>query len=146
MVETVVVWLHVMSLALWFGGLFAYVVIVWPVLLRDNSTGFPRETLVSIGVRTAPWIYAAMSGALTTFGIHWWLGGYRDWPGWSPWTYALLLLLLVGNNVYGSLAAWPRIMFATDDAARSCWDAFYSRAAMALLLGLAMLSVSVVAS
>ena len=145
MVETVVVWLHVMSLALWFGGLFAYVVIVWPVLLREKPSGFPRETLVSIGVHTAPLIYAAMSSALITFGIYW-LGGFGDWPGWSARIYALLLLVLVGNNVYGSLAAWPRIMFATDEAARSCWNAFYSRAAMAMLLGLAMLSVSVVAS
>ena len=145
MVETVVVWLHVMSLALWFGGLFAYVVIVWPVLRREGPSGFPRETLVSIGVRTAPWIYAAMGGALITFGAYW-LGGFGDWPGWSAWIYALVLLVLVGNNVYGSLAAWPRIMFATDEAARSCWNAFYLRAAMAMLLGLAMLSVSVVAS
>ena len=132
---------------MWFAGLFrATSLRLARCLLRGiRSQGLPRETLVSIAVRTAPWIYVAMSSTLITFGIYW-LGGFGDAPAWFGWLYGLVLLLLVGNNVYGSLAAWPRIMFAPDEAARSCWSRFYRRAAVALALGLTILSASVVAS
>ena len=146
MLVNVVIYLHVMSLALWFGGLFAYVAMVWPALTGESVSGFPRAMLVAIGVRTAPWIYLAMSSALVTFGAHCWLGGLDDYPLWLGGFYGLVLVALIGNNVYGSLVGWPRVMFAPEPVARRCWAAMVRRAVVAVVLGLGLLSVSVVTS
>ena len=52
----VLIYVHLLSLTLWFGGLFGYVAIVWPAILSEADGAFPRDLLVRITVRTAPWI------------------------------------------------------------------------------------------
>lgn len=143
MLNQTLVYLHVMSLAMWFGGLFGYVLIVWPTLLHTAAPGFPRQVLVTIGMRTAPWIYLAMGTALVTF-FAYWFAGLGDVPAWCYWLYLVVLGLLAANNVYGSTVAWPRIMLFPEAAARRSWRAFYWRMAISLGVGLAALSVCVV--
>src|ERR1700750_605118 len=70
-VSAVLIYAHVISLSLWFGGLFGYVVIVWPAMTSDVDGAFPRALLARIAMRTAPWIYLAMATALLTLAGIW---------------------------------------------------------------------------
>lgn len=133
-------YLHLMSLALWFGGLFAYVAIVWPSAFRLSAPDFPRATLATIGTRSAPWIYLAMVSALASYLVYW-LGGFADIPSGAAIGYLIVLLLLIANNVYGSLVTWPRIMLSTGAQVRRVWRVFHARMAISLVVGLGMLSV-----
>lgn len=134
---TVATYLHVVALSLWFGGLFGYVVIVWPAIASDAGEKFPRDLLVGIAVRTARWIYLAMATALLSLAATVVMGGG---PRPAVWTagYGSLLLALVANNVYGSLVAWPRMMFAPEPVARKEWRSFRVRMAISLAVGLAL--------
>lgn len=139
MIETLAGYVHAMSLALWFGGLFGYVMIVWPQILRAAAPDLPRALLVSIGTRTAPWIYLAMASALGSFLLFWAL---TDIPLRAALPYLLVLLGLIANNVYGSLRAWPTIMMAPDAEASAAWSAFFLRMAISMVVGLGLLSLT----
>ena len=132
----VLTYLHVVALSLWFGGLFGYLVIVWPVITRDAGDELPRGLLAGIAVRTAPWIYLAMATALVSLAAAWAMGGGVR----APWMagYTLLLLALVANNVYGTVVAWPRLMFAPEPAAKREWHWFRVRMAVSLAIGLTL--------
>ena len=138
------VYLHLLSLTLWFGGLFGYVAIVWPAVLAEAGGAFPRDLLVRIAVRTAPWIYLGMSSALLSFLGIWMMGG----PAPAVWMagYGMLLTALVANNVYGTLVAWPRIMFAPERIARREWFWFRVRMTVSLVVGLGLYSLAVIAT
>ena len=127
--------LHVISLGLWVGGLFGYVVIVWPAIIRDANGKFPRSLLAVIAMRTAPWIYAAMGCALLTFAAIWLRGGIVVQRFWIV-SYGLLLTTLVGNNVYGTVTAWPRMMLLPFAGARQEW--FWFRVRMGTSLGIVL--------
>ena len=133
------IYLHVLSLTLWFGGLFGYVVIVWPAIMREADGAFPRDLLVGIAVRTAPWIYLGMSTALLTLAGVWLMEGS---PARGLWMagYTVLLLTLVANNVYGTKVAWPRIMFLPESLVRREWFWFRVRMSVSLVVGLALFS------
>ena len=142
LVPGALIYLHLLSLTLWFGGLFGYVAIVWPAIMREADGAFPRTILVMIAVRTAPWIYLGMSTALVTLlGI-----GLMNSVAAVQWLagYGLLLIVLVANNVYGTLVAWPRIMFAPEKAARREWFWFRVRMTASLVVGLALYSAAVI--
>jgi len=141
----VLVYLHVISLSLWFGGLFGYLVIVWPALMSDADGEFPRAILARIGMRTAPCIYLAMSTALVTLAAVWIVDGVA---ARTPWMvgYSLLLVALVANNVYGSTVAWPRIMLLPRTIARQEWFWFRVRMGVALVVGLALYSAALIAT
>ena len=66
-----VIYVHVISLSLWFGGLFGYVIVVWPAIMSEADGGFLRALLARIAMRTAPWIYLAMASALLSFVAIW---------------------------------------------------------------------------
>src|SRR5688572_7348389 len=94
-------YLHVLALSLWFGGLFGYVVIVWPAIMSEAGDAFPRDLLVRIAVGTAPWIYTGMATAVLSLAAIWAMGaGTR-----AMWMagYTVLLIALAANNVYGTL-------------------------------------------
>jgi hypothetical protein len=135
-------YVHVMSLALWFGGLFGYVVIVWPVILRAGAPVLPRSLLASIATRTALWIYLAMASALLSGFSYWYLGAAAI-PRGAAAVYFSVLLALVANNMFGSLRSWPAIMLAPDAMAWSAWRAFYGRMAISMVLGLSCFSAGV---
>jgi uncharacterized membrane protein len=137
-------YVHVISLSLWFGGLFGYVVIVWPAIISEANGDFPRALLARIAMRTAPWIYLAMASAVASLVAIWLLDPV---PIRAPWmlAYALLLTALVANNVYGTLVAWPRIMLLPGRSAATEWSRFRWRMSVALVLGLTLYSVAVVA-
>ncbi len=137
----ILAYVHVMALAMWFGGLFVYVLIVWPALTRLSEDGFPRAPLVMIGIGTTPWIYLAMVGALASL-ASWWVLADTKLPTAALTAYFALVLLLVANNVYSSLVAWPRIMLLPSVAARRAWQAFCARMFVSLALGLTALSFS----
>ena len=142
LVPGALIYLHLLSLTLWFGGLFGYVAIVWPAIMREADGAFPRTILVMIAVRTAPWIYLGMSTALVTLlGI-----GLMNSVAAVQWLvgYGLLLIVLVANNVYGTLVAWPRIMFAPEKAARREWFWFRVRMTASLVVGLGLYSAAVI--
>jgi hypothetical protein len=141
---SVLIYLHVISLSLWFGGLFAYVVIIWPALMIDAAGEFPRAILARIAIRTAPWIYLGMSVALMSLAAIWIL----DESARSPWLlgYSLLLIALVANNVYGSVVAWPRIMLQPQRVAAREWFWLRVRMSVALVMGLALYSAVIIAT
>ena len=136
-------YLHIISLALWFGGLFGYVLIVWPSIFATENPTFPRQLLTSISVRTAPWIYMAMVSALLSLLLYLALGQSKITMPWK-FGYFCALLLLIANNVYGSIVAWPRIMLSPDNSAIRSWRFFYLRMILSLILGLSLLSLAVI--
>lgn len=137
------VYAHVMSLALWFGGLFGYVFIVWPAAFKTAAPTFPRTVLAEIASRTAPWIYLAMAGVLFSY-VLWWILGFSLWGTREMIAYFLVICLLIGNNVYGSLKAWPTIMMAPEPNARNAWKSYYARMAISLVIGLASFSLTII--
>jgi uncharacterized membrane protein len=141
----VLIYLHLLSLTLWFGGLFGYVAIVWPAILSEADGAFPRDLLVRIAVRTAPWIYMGMSSAFLSFAGIWLMGGVSAPALWMA-TYGVLLAALVANNVYGTLVAWPRIMFSPENVARREWFWFRARMTVALVVGLGLHGIAVIAT
>lgn len=140
----VLTYLHVLALSLWFGGLFGYVFIVWPAIISEAGEEFPRGLLVGIAVRTAPWIYMAMATALLSLAAIWVMGG----GGRTFWMagYGVLLIALVANNVYGTMVAWPRMMFAPERAARKEWYWFRLRMTISLVVGLALHAAAIIAT
>ena len=143
MFEESVRYIHITSLAMWFGGLFGYVLIVWPSIMRNQESEFPRQLLSSIAVRTAPWIYLAMGSALISFSIYL-IGRFDSLPMYCKLIYLLVLVLLIANNVYGSVVGWPRMMLSPDASAFTSWRWFYRRMATSLVAGLTLLSVAIV--
>lgn len=141
----VLIYVHLLSLTLWFGGLFGYVAIVWPAILSEADGAFPRDLLVRIAVRTAPWIYLGMSSAFLSFLGIWVMGGVPA-PSVLFAVYGVLLAALVANNVYGTLVAWPRIMFAPERVARREWFWFRVRMTASLVIGLGLHGIAVIAT
>ena len=137
------IYTHVFSLSLWFGGLFGYVMIVWPAIMVHADGEFPRALLARIGMRTAPWIYLAMASALLSFVTTWAAGAVNVNATWML-GYGLVLAGLVSNNVYGTLVAWPRIMLLPKRSAGQEWFWFRVRMSVSLVVGLALYSVAVV--
>jgi hypothetical protein len=137
-------YLHIASLSLWFGGLFGYVVIVWPAIASEAGDAFPRDLFVAIAVRTFPWISLAMATAVLSLVVIWLTGGAAR-AVWMT-VYTMLLLALAANNVYGTLRAWPRIMFLPERAAIKEWYWFRVRMMVSLVVGLALHSVAIVAA
>jgi uncharacterized membrane protein len=134
--------LHLISLGLWMGGLFGYLVIVWPAIIGEAAGRFPRSLLAVIAMRTAPWIYAAMGCALLTFATAWLSGALlvqRFWIG----SYGFLLTTLVGNNVYGTVATWPRMMLLPSVGARQEWLWFRVRMGVSLGIGMALYTAAI---
>jgi uncharacterized membrane protein len=136
------IYVHITSLSLWFGGLFSYVAIVWPAITSDADP-FPRTMLARIGMRTAPWIYLGMSTAVLSLAGIWVID---DVAARMPWlmAYTLLLTALVANNVYGSVVAWPRIMLLPQRLVRREWFWFRVRMSVSLVVGLALNSVAII--
>jgi uncharacterized membrane protein len=146
MTDTVIsaaIYLHVISLALWFGGLFGYLFMVWPAVMSHADGSFPRDVLVTIAIRTAPWIYVAMASAVASFLLVWLMGGVAVRAPWMV-VYGLLLISLVANNLYGTFIAWPRIMWLDDPDAIREWFWFRVRMSVSLAVGLALYSVAVI--
>ena len=100
------IYVHLVSLALWLGGLFGYVAIVWPAIMSEADGAFPRAILARIAMRTGPWIYLA--------------------------------------NVYGSVAAWPRIMLLPQRLVGREWVWFRVRMIVSLVVGLILYSVAII--
>ena len=139
----VLTYLHVLALSLWFGGLFGYVVIVWPAVMSEAGDAFPRAMLVRIAVGTAPWIYMGMATAVLSLAAIWAMGGGTR----ATWMagYSVLLIALVANNVYGTKVAWPRIMFSPERVARTEWHWFRVRMTISLVVGLALHASAIIA-
>jgi hypothetical protein len=138
----VLTYAHLTALGLWLGGLFGYVVIVWPAIMTDASGRFPRALLAGIAIRTAPWIYSAMILALLTYAAMWLTGNINAGLPWIL-AYGLMLAALLGNNVYGSIVAWPRMMLLAFDGAGRVWFWFRVRMWAALVVGLALYSMAI---
>jgi uncharacterized membrane protein len=142
LVLVVVVYLHVLALSLWFGGLFGYVFIVWPAIMSDAGDGFPRALLARIAMRTAPWIYLAMATALLTLAAIWMMDGETP-VAWVA-GYGVLLIALMANNVYGTRVAWPRIMLLPRSVAGHEWYWFRVRMSISLVVGLALHGAAII--
>ena len=138
----VLMYAHLTALALWLGGLFGYVVIVWPAILSDATGRFPRALLAGIAMRTAPWIYSAMGLALLTFAAIGLTGSIGVPHSWIA-AYGLLLITLIGNNLYGTIVAWPRMMLLPTKIAGQVWFWFRMRMIVALVVGLALYCVAI---
>jgi len=141
----VLIYLHVISLSLWFGGLFGYVVIVWPALMTEADGEFPRSILARIGMRTAPWIYLGMSTALLSIAAALMMDAEVAQTRWMV-AYSVVLAALVANNIDGSAVAWPRIMLLPRTIARREWFWFRVRMSVSLVVGLALYSAAIIAT
>jgi uncharacterized membrane protein len=137
-------YLHILALSLWFGGLFGYVVIVWPAIMSEAGDAFPRALLVRVAVGTAPWIYMGMATAVLSLAGFWALGGGPR-VAWMV-GYSVLLTALVANNVYGTKVAWPRIMFSPERPARTEWHWFRLRMTISLGVGLVLHGAAILAT
>ena len=116
---------------------------VKPAIMSEAEGKFPRALLASIGMRTAPWIYIAMALGLLSFVAIFVMDAVKA-GGPSMLGYGLLLTGLVANNVYGTVAAWPRIMLLPQRAAEKVWFWFRVRMSVALVVGLALYSVAII--
>jgi uncharacterized membrane protein len=141
----VLIYAHVVSLSLWFGGLFGYVVIVWPAIMSEADDAFPRAILARIAMRTAPWIYLGMLTALLSLAGVWVMDGVAARSAWLI-AYGVLLSILVANNVYGSVVAWPRIMLLPRRSAGQAWFWFRVRMGLSLVAGLVLYSAAILAT
>ena len=141
----VLIYAHVISLSLWFGGLFGYVVIVWPAIMSEADDAFPRAILARIAMRTAPWIYLGMLIALLSLAGVWVMDGVAARSAWLL-GYGVLLSILVANNVYGSVVAWPRIMLLPRRSAGRAWFWFRVRMGLSLVAGLVLHSAAILAT
>lgn len=137
-------YVHLLSLSLWFGGLFGYVACVWPAVVSGAEGSFPRAALARIAMRTGPWIYLGMASAVASFAGLWVMGGIAVR---APWVagYAALLMALVANNLYGSAVTWPRLMLLPQRLVRREWFWFRLRMGISLVVGLVLYSVAIVA-
>ena len=136
------IYVHILSLSLWFGGLFGYVAVVWPAIMREADGTFPRALLARIGMRTAPWIYLGMSAAFLSLAGIWVTDGVSTETPWLA-AYTLLLTALVANKVYGSVVAWPRIMLLPQRLVRREWYWFRVRMSVSLVVGLILYSLAI---
>jgi|SRR5688572_16596330 uncharacterized membrane protein len=143
LVIAALIYVHILSLSLWFGGLFGYVAVVWPAIMTEADGTFPRAILARIGMRTAPWIYLGMSAAVLSLAGVWVMD---DVAARAPWlaAYTVLLTMLVANNVYGTVVAWPRIMLLPQRVVRREWFWFRVRMTVSLVVGLALYSVAII--
>lgn len=142
LVNAALIYVHILSLSLWFGGLFGYVAVVWPAIMSEADGTFPRAILARIGMRTAPWIYLGMSAAvLSLAGI--WVMDAATQTSWLV-AYTVLLAALVANNVYGSVVAWPRIMLLPQSLVRREWFWFRVRMNVSLVVGLILYSAAII--
>ena len=139
----VLTYLHVLALSLWFGSLFGYLLMVWPAITSAADGAFPRDVLVGIAMRSAPWIYLGMSTALLSLAGLWFVEGVPVRGSWMI-GYTVLLIALVANNVYGSMVAWPRIMFLPENMVRREWFWFRVRMSVSLVVGLALFSSAII--
>ena len=142
LVIAALIYVHIISLSLWFGGLFGYVAVVWPAIMSEADGAFPRAILARIGMRTAPWIYLGMSAAVLSLAGIWVMDGVAARAPWLV-AYTVLLTALVANNVYGSVVAWPRIMLLPQRIVRREWFWFRVRMGVSLVVGLAIYSVAI---
>ena len=143
LVNAALIYVHILSLSLWFGGLFGYVAVVWPAIMSEADGTFPRALLARIGMRTAPWIYLGMSAAVLSLAGIWVTNNVAAGTPWLT-VYTVLLAALVANNVYGSVVAWPRIMLLPQRLVRREWFWFRLRMGVSLVVGLALYSVAII--
>jgi len=143
LVTAALIYVHILSLTLWFGGLFGYVAVVWPAIMSEADGAFPRALLARIAMRTAPWIYLGMAAAVMSLAGIWVMDAAA---ARTPWliAYTLLLTALVANNVYGSVVAWPRIMLLPQRLVRREWFWFRVRMSVSLVVGLLLYSVAII--
>jgi uncharacterized membrane protein len=135
------VFLHLTALALWVGWLFGYVAVVWPAIMSEAEDTFPRALLVSIGMRTAPWIYLAMASALLSLIALWVMdAAAARQPGIAA--YTLALTALVANNLYGTVVSWPRVMLLPHRYAAAEWFWFRARMAASLVVAMGLYGVA----
>jgi hypothetical protein len=143
LVIAALIYVHILSLSLWFGGLFGYVAVVWPAIMSEADGTFPRAILARIGMRTAPWIYLGMSAAVLSLAGIWVMDGVAARTPWLV-AYTVLLTALVANNVYGSVVSWPRIMLLPQRIVRREWFWFRVRMSVSLVVGLALYSMAII--
>ena len=136
------VYVHLLTMALWFGGLFLYVFVVWPAVASQSRGVFPRGLLCTMAMRTAGWIYLGMTAALASVVAVWII----DPPLRNSLMvgYTLLVTGAAANNVYGSVVAWPRMMLCSAPVAAKEWFWFRVRMGISLVVGLVLYSGAVI--
>ena len=58
---------------------------------------------------------------------------------------AISFRVATSNKVYGTMVAWPRIMFAPERRARAEWHWFRLRMTISLVVGLALHASAIIA-
>lgn len=138
-IEFILFVLHMMALICWFGGLFAYLFIIWPAIFQLSSGSFPREMLGVVAFRTAPWIYLGMVTAVASAIAFIWVSPLLGMQSSIVQGYMAVLTILVGNNVFGSIKGWPSILCSPEPQALTHWKWFYTRMALSFIGGFSLI-------
>jgi uncharacterized membrane protein len=142
---TLLVHFHIIALSLWFGGLFCYLLMVWPAIVTRETKLFPRQIIAAIGTRTFPWIYFAMIVALLSFLAVWGMGAL-PFDHFTMGVYGFFLVGLFLNNLYGTVVAWPQLMLESETAAYVKWKWYKIRMSLSFIVGITLHSLVVFAT
>lgn len=144
-ITEILIHLHIVALSLWFGGLFCYLLIVWPAIMSLETELFPRTLIAEIGIRTCPWIYFAMIVALLSFLTVWGMGAL-PFDHFTMGIYAVFLVGLFFNNSYGTIVAWPKLMLESETAVCTEWKWYRIRMSLSFIVGITLHSLVVLAT
>ena len=121
--------------------------IVWPCAkVVAGKQNFPLDFFCIQGKMTAPWLYLGIAGLGISGVLLLWLippgvGGYT-------WTVigikAVAFVVMAGTVIYGTVVAWPALMFAPMTVAPQLWRLHILRASVTFGCGLIVLVVSVI--
>ncbi len=130
---------HVVNSALWVGAVFMGSIIDPPAL--KNSAGkqsFLANFIIEQGIQVFPWVYAAMSLIFLTGLSLTWLHPPQNTLQLSLVIAKFIVLgIMAGNTLYGTLVTWPKIQFATMEEVPVLWKPYLIRAYITLACGIA---------
>lgn len=130
LVTTALIAMHTVSAAMWVGAVFMGAFIDPPALRESaDSPWFLVNFIIAQGIHVFFWVYLSMVVILVTGGLLIWL--HPPQTAFQVTLLALkgiLLAIMAGNTIYGSLVTWPQIQFATPSEVRILWRSYLIRA------------------
>ena len=137
---------HVVSGAIWVGAVFMASLIDWPAIKASSDKNrFPFALIVDHGRRVFPAVYSSIALLLITSVALVWFTKPTGTVAWALLAAkALAFAFMVGSTVYGTLVAWPRLQFATDEEAYNIYDAYINRARVVFVCGVVCIVLGLV--
>jgi uncharacterized membrane protein len=146
MLKNILLVAHVVSSAIWIGAVFMGSVIDWPAA-RDSigQNTFPLSFVVEQGKRVFFWVYLGISIVLMSGVVLTYMNPPQNMREiMFIITKFILLSIMTGNTIYGTLVTWPSIQFATFDEARILWSWYMKRAYITLACGVLNFAMGII--